>query len=159
VVDKMQVGIIGGKPPFFYETPERLLELHKIHGKKLQSPKFRLLAMELQLEPGRLATTDTAFDLRFWKPSPPLPVHGKLAPSSYSSLPEYDLGLCKATFSAGNDVCELGADCPYRHQGLSKNEHQFLACLRNRMAANNLVSSWNEKRPVHEQTRWGTDKN
>lgn len=50
---------------------------------------------------------------------------GKVNPSAYGSILQYDLGLCYCTFKTMFE-CEMGVRCPWRHHPLSKREKQWI---------------------------------
>ncbi len=50
---------------------------------------------------------------------------GKVNPSAYGSLRDYDLGLCYTTFKT-RKPCEMGVRCPWRHHPLSTLETRWI---------------------------------
>lgn len=50
---------------------------------------------------------------------------GKVNPSAYGSVLQYDLGLCYCTFKTSFE-CEMGVRCPWRHHPLSKQEKDWI---------------------------------
>ena len=50
---------------------------------------------------------------------------GKVNPSAYGSVLQYDLGLCYCTFKTLFE-CEMGVRCPWRHHPLSMREKQWI---------------------------------
>jgi hypothetical protein len=54
--------------------------------------------------------------------------NGKVNPSKYGSIKEYDLGLCYKTFYTG-EACRHGTKCPWRHAPLRDDERAWMAEL------------------------------
>ncbi|KAL5410535.1 hypothetical protein PMIN04_010590 [Paraphaeosphaeria minitans] len=50
---------------------------------------------------------------------------GKVNPSAYGSVLQYDFGLCYCTFRTPY-MCEMGIRCPWRHHPLSSCEKQWI---------------------------------
>ncbi|KAF2443572.1 hypothetical protein P171DRAFT_40556 [Karstenula rhodostoma CBS 690.94] len=50
---------------------------------------------------------------------------GKVNPSAYGSVLQYDFGLCYCTFRTPY-ICEMGIRCPWRHHPLSSGEKQWI---------------------------------
>ena len=50
---------------------------------------------------------------------------GKVNPSAYGSVLQYDLGLCYCTFKT-TFQCEMGVRCPWRHHPLSAQEKDWI---------------------------------
>ncbi|KAK7185309.1 hypothetical protein PSPO01_08425 [Paraphaeosphaeria sporulosa] len=50
---------------------------------------------------------------------------GKVNPSAYGSVLQYDFGLCYCTFRTPY-MCEMGIRCPWRHHPLSSREKQWI---------------------------------
>jgi hypothetical protein len=95
---------------------------------------------------------DSVHDLRIWRPDGPFPKAGKLNPAKYSSLPSFDLGLCAAVFGT-EGACELGSNCPYRHDGLTEAEEDWVKYLggqHQRM----MSEHWVLPGPPATPTRW-----
>ncbi|KAF1965906.1 hypothetical protein BU23DRAFT_603958 [Bimuria novae-zelandiae CBS 107.79] len=50
---------------------------------------------------------------------------GKVNPSAYGSVLQYDFGLCYCTFKTVHE-CEMGVRCPWRHHSLSAREKGWI---------------------------------